>query len=131
MKKKTLLALFCTVGLMGSLGFNLGAEAKELNKFIKNEAGELGYDLNQKVPMYPGSNEIVDIPENYTPDKELFQSSWVATIQNLNFSQPGSQEEFQTNYLNVLGDFKEWNMNAMIFQVRPLLDSWYQSEFNP
>lgn len=131
MKKKTLLALFCTVGLMGSLGFNLGTEAKELNKFIKNEAGELGYDLNQKVPMYPGSNEIVDIPENYTPDKELFQSSWVATIQNLNFSQPGSQEEFQTNYLNVLGDFKEWNMNAMIFQVRPLLDSWYQSEFNP
>ena len=30
-----------------------------------------------------------------------------------------------------LNDFVDWNMNAMIFQVRPLLDAYYPSKYNP
>lgn len=107
------------------------AQNQTLFKFERGIDGRLGYNSEQPVPFYNGSSEIVTIPTEYKQPKSQFQSAWVATISNLNMAKPASESEFKENYLKTLGTFEEWNMNAMIFQVRPLLDAWYPSELNP
>lgn len=105
--------------------------SEPLHKFIRKEDNSLGYDLSSTVPFYNGSTETVKIPTEYIHPKNQFQSAWVATIANLNFPKPTDEAAFKASYLERLATFEEWNMNAMIFQVRPLLDAWYPSELNP
>src|SRR5690606_32315988 len=64
-------------------------------------------------------------------ENRRFSSAWVATIANLNFGKPADAADFDARYTAVLDDFESWNMNAVIFQVRPLLDAYYPSELNP
>lgn len=106
-------------------------EAETLYKYKKNDDGTYGYDTLNPVPFYHGSNELIDIPSEYVQEKHQFKSSWVATIFNLHFDQPTSETDFKAMYQETLKNFKAWNMNAMLFQIRPLMDSWYPSEINP
>lgn len=129
MKKKLSVFLFL---LIINLFWSYQAQAEEiLYKFIRQPDQTLGYDLSSPVPIYQNATELVSIPEIYSQPKNQFQSAWVATINNLNIAQPTSEAVFKENYLSILQTFKEWNMNAMIFQVRPLLDAWYPSTLNP
>lgn len=130
MKKKfgvtALLALSTLLLPVGAL-----AESQPLYKFGKKADGTLGYDTATPVPFYANSSDFITIPTLYEQPKNQFKSSWVATISNLNFPKATSQANFQENYLKILNDFSDWNMNAMMFQVRPLLDAYYPSELNP
>lgn len=107
------------------------AENQQLYKYIKNPDGSYGYNQSSPVPLYNGSSELIQIPSEYQQPKNQFRSSWVATINNLNIAKPSSEADFKANYTKILSDFSDWNMNAMIFQVRPLLDAYYPSELNP
>lgn len=107
------------------------AENQPLYKYIKNPDGSYGYNQSLPVPLYSGSSELIQIPTEYQQPKNQFRSSWVATINNLNIAKPSSETDFKANYTKILSDFSDWNMNAMIFQVRPLLDAYYPSELNP
>lgn len=106
------------------------ASEKPLHKFVNNN-GQYGYDERQPVYFYQGSNEQIFIPENYIQPKEQFKSTWVATIDNLNIPKPKNEQDFKEKYLERIQTLKDWNMNAIIFQVRPLLDAFYPSEINP
>ncbi|MGX7149479.1 family 10 glycosylhydrolase [Enterococcus ureasiticus] len=130
MKKKLFsLLLACMIILL--LPAHANAESETLHKFVRKADNSLGYDSTISVPFYNGSSEMVTVPTEYKQPKSQFQSAWVATISNLNMAKPASETEFKENYLKTLKTFEEWNMNAMIFQVRPLLDAWYPSELNP
>lgn len=102
-----------------------------LYKYVKNADGSYSYDETKPVYMYNGSSEQVMIPDTYTAPKRQFRTAWVATIANLNMPKVQSQSEFEAKYTEILNTFSDWNMNAMIFQVRPMLDTYYQSEINP
>lgn len=130
MKKKFGVAALLTLSTL-LLPVGALAESQPLYKFGKKADGTLGYDSATPVPFYSNSSDFINIPTHYEQPKNQFKSSWVATISNLNFPKATSQADFQANYLNVLKDFSDWNMNAMIFQVRPLLDAYYPSELNP
>ncbi|MBC1944531.1 family 10 glycosylhydrolase [Listeria booriae] len=123
-----ILVLSCSV-----FGLTVKAEGETtgLTKFIKNADGTYGYNASTPVYYYNGSTEQVQIPTTYTQPKEQFKSSWVATIANLNFGKVGTEADFRVQYQTVLNDFESWNMNAVIFQVRPLLDAYYPSALNP
>ncbi|EUJ22764.1 LPXTG-motif cell wall anchor domain-containing protein [Listeria grandensis FSL F6-0971] len=127
-------AMLCILVLSLS-AFAIVGQAEEategLNKFIKKADGTYGYEANTPVYYYNGSTEQVQIPASYTQPKEQFKSSWVATIANLNFAKVASEAAFKAQYKTVLDDFESWNMNAVIFQVRPLLDAYYPSKINP
>ncbi|WP_067195573.1 glycoside hydrolase family 10 protein [Microbacterium sp. XT11] len=71
------------------------------------------------------------MPTTLTHESRRFSSAWVGTIGNLNFGKPADAADFDANYSAVLDDFEAWNMNAVIFQVRPLLDAYYPSQLNP
>ncbi|MGL4382831.1 MAG: glycoside hydrolase family 10 protein, partial [Bacilli bacterium] len=118
-----LLCLLLTVGI--SADNNVA-----LTKFIKNQDGSYGYS-DIPVPYYKGSTENIMIPASYVPPKEEFRAAWVATISNLNMGASTSEADFKAKYDTVLNNLKEYNMNAMIFQVRPLLDSYYPSKYAP
>lgn len=131
MKKKFVFLLgFCLTVLI-LFPLTSFAQNQTLFKFERKPDGSLAYNPESPVPFYSGSNEIVTIPDHYIHPKNQFQSAWVATIANLNFPKPTDEAAFKASYLERLATFEEWNMNAMIFQVRPLLDTWYPSELNP
>lgn len=106
------------------------ASEKPLYKFVDN-AGVYEYDKSQPIYFYQGSTEQIFIPEDYVQSKEQFKSTWIATIDNLNIPKPKDEQDFKNKYLERIQTLKDWNMNAIIFQVRPLLDAFYPSEINP
>lgn len=132
MKKKVALFLGLLLAALAPVT-NLRAESNEepLYKFVKDANGNYGYDENTPVHMYPGSNEQVMIPSSYEAPKRQFRTSWVATIDNLHIAKATSETDFQRKYSAILDRFTDWNMNAMIFQVSPLLDAYYPSQIRP
>jgi uncharacterized lipoprotein YddW (UPF0748 family) len=71
---------------------------------------------------------------NYVyPPKYEFRAVWIATINNIDFpSQAGLSVEQQKEEYRRLLDFHQNNgMNAVIVQVRPAGDAFYQSDLEP
>lgn len=128
--KKTLvlfLALF-----LGLSTYQVGASTSEpLFKYKKLADETMGYDKTDPVMYYNGSTEQIEIPVAYNQEQTQFKSSWIGTIFNLHFPQISDETAFKEMYESRLDDFESWNMNAMIFQVRPLLDAFYPSAINP
>ena len=102
-----------------------------LFRFVRFEDGTFGYDFNTPVRYHLFTDEVVMIPADFVPAKRQFRAAWVATVHNLDLPVMGSRQEFQDAFNSILDTFQEWNMNALIFQVRPLLDAFYPSRINP
>ncbi len=65
-----------------------------------------------------------------------FRGAWVATVSNIDISRQTAAtaeaiKAYQEEFLDILDVFQEYNMNTVIFQVRPLNDAFYQSAINP
>ncbi|CAI7655190.1 unnamed protein product [Penicillium discolor] len=130
--KRRIAATAAAALLLLALPTTAGAAPDEepLTRYVKDASGTSGYGT-EPVYTYPGSGEQVAIPTTLTPENRRFSSAWVGTIGNLNFGKPADAADFDARYATVLDDFASWNMNAVIFQVRPLLDAYYPSALNP
>jgi len=62
---------------------------------------------------------------------KTFRAAWVATVRNLDFPVAPDEDVFRDRFRQVLDTLADWNMNAVIFQVRPMLDAFYPSAINP
>jgi uncharacterized lipoprotein YddW (UPF0748 family) len=102
-----------------------------LYKYVKLADGTYRYDFNIPVQYNRFSNEPVNISGEFVPNKYQFRASWVATIFSMNMPNTTSAVEFKKEYTKILNTHTDWNMNALIFQVSPLLDSFYPSKINP
>lgn len=62
-----------------------------------------------------------------------FRAAWIATVDNIDFpTKKGLNEEQQRQELiDAVKLAKELRLNALIFQVRPMTDAVYRSEFEP
>jgi uncharacterized lipoprotein YddW (UPF0748 family) len=62
-----------------------------------------------------------------------FRAAWVATVGNIDWpSRPGlTSEQQQTELLAILDRAVALNLNAVILQVRPASDAFYESELEP
>jgi len=76
-----------------------------------------------------GQNQADDIPE--VPRE--FRAAWVATVANIDWpsSRDLSTEEQKTELISILDQSVEMNLNALVFQVRPMCDALYQSDLEP
>jgi uncharacterized lipoprotein YddW (UPF0748 family) len=72
-----------------------------------------------------------DPPVPPLPHKYEFRGVWVATVTGDVSGAPFSENSFRTMFTNILNTCEAWNMNAVIFQVSPMLDAWYPSTINP
>ena len=102
-----------------------------LHRFVRFEEGRYGYDFSIPVPYHPFTDEPVRVPQTLLPVKHQFRGAWVATVWNLNMANTTSKEGFQREFTGILDTLVDWNMNALIFQIRPLLDAFYPSKINP
>lgn len=73
----------------------------------------------------------VAVPKNPVFNKKMFRGVWVATVENIDFPQTGNAEEFQKNFIKVADHLKSIHATAMIFQIRPMNDAFYHSNWNP
>ena len=66
------------------------------------------------------------------PKREM-RAVWIATIANIDWpSSSGlSSEQQQKEFLELLDLCKAYNMNTVVFQIRPASDAFYASEFEP
>ncbi|MFA7528787.1 MAG: family 10 glycosylhydrolase [Bacilli bacterium] len=65
-----------------------------------------------------------------------FRGAWIATVTNIDIGrQSGTSEAaieaYKQEFLRILQVFEDYNLNVVIFQVRPLNDAFYQSAINP
>jgi len=102
-----------------------------LYRFGRLADGSYGYDPGSPVPRHRFTSEQVMIPAEFAPAKRQFRAAWVATVHNLDMPLAPLPEDFRREFGKILDVFEDWNMNALIFQVRPLLDAFYPSRINP
>lgn len=72
-------------------------------------------------------------PDAPPPVEREFRAAWVATVFNMDWpSQTGlSAEQQQAQILKILDRARELNLNALIWQVRPMCDAFYRSGIEP
>lgn len=71
---------------------------------------------------------------DYPPAVEReFRAAWVATVFNMDWpSQSGLPiEQQQAQIIKILDRAREMNLNALIWQVRPMCDAFYRSNIEP
>lgn len=83
-------------------------------------------------PIYHrGTTNPVMIPKTYEEKTEEFRGVWVATVFNLNMPTHSSESQYKAAYEELIARVKSKNMNAILFQTRPLNDAFYESEYAP
>lgn len=74
--------------------------------------------------------------KTYQQETEEFRAVWIASVFNLDIKkQNGTSEqainEWKAQYLAMLDTAQAYNMNAVVFQIRPANDAFYPSKYNP
>ncbi len=83
-------------------------------------------------PTTPPEKQPVIVKHEFDIPRE-FRAAWVATVANIDWpSKPGlSTEEQQAEAIALLDSAVLLNLNAIIFQVRPQCDAFYESDLEP
>ncbi|MCL2601601.1 MAG: family 10 glycosylhydrolase [Treponema sp.] len=115
----------------GSTTNNAVPDQRELYRFVRFDDGTHGYDPNVPILYNRFTNETVRIPTRFVPAKRQFRAVWVATVHNLDISKHNSRQTFENEFIKMLNVLQSWNINAIIFQVSPMLDAFYPSQINP
>ena len=65
--------------------------------------------------------------------KVEFRAAWIATVANIDWPLAGSfdPDSQQTHMIMLLDSLQKLNFNAVIFQIRPTADAFYQSDLEP
>ncbi|MFP4186558.1 MAG: family 10 glycosylhydrolase [Acholeplasmataceae bacterium] len=77
------------------------------------------------------TSDPVMVPTEYTEKTTELRGVWVATVYNLNMPVHTSKTQYKAEFRTVLDRVIANNMNAVFFQVRPLNDAFYDSDFAP
>ncbi len=80
---------------------------------------------------YFDTDKCVMVPEVFTEKAKETRGVWFSTVANIDFDVMKDAESFKEYLLGVINKVKEYNMNTVIFQVRPTNDAFYESELNP
>lgn len=66
-------------------------------------------------------------------NKRALRGVWIATVDNIDWpaKQGLSSEEQKQEMIFLLDKVKDYNMNTIIFQIRPTVDAFYKSSYEP
>lgn len=97
-----------------------------------------GKDKNVK---YFQTDKDVMVPEVYVEKDEELRAVWVSTVANIDIPKmaldengnilDGEVEKYKAYLDSIIAKVKEYKMNTVIFQVRPVNDALYASSMNP
>jgi|GEM_PF-382703 len=119
--KKIILFIFAII-LLGSLGVSLNTQADGPLEVLQ---------INGTTIHHYGTSDPVMTPQTYVERESEFRGVWVATVYNLNFPLHSSETQYKAAFDALLDDVEDNNLNAILFQVRPRNDAFYQSAYAP
>lgn len=122
MKKILFLSIFIIINI---LSVDKVSAANHLTRGVSDYS-----NLDQTVTYY-NSNIQVEIPEYIKHNKQEFRGVYVYTKNNIDFNEVATINEFKTQFDTILNKMDSYNMNSIIFQVRPMNDAFYSSKLNP
>lgn len=76
------------------------------------------------------NNEVVELP-TYEFKKDDVRGVWVSNVANIDTPRGLAEKEYKEYLVNMIENIASYNMNTMIFQVRPNNDAYYPSKYNP
>lgn len=79
---------------------------------------------------YWHNKEEIDIPEFKYNENDL-RGAWVSNVANIDTPRGLPVDEYKAALNKIIDKAAEYNMNALIFQVRPTNDAYYPSKLNP
>lgn len=91
----------------------------KLNKFNSKE-----------LVCYYGTTEPVKLPQ-YKLDENKTRGVWVSNVVNIDTPVMTDIESYKEYLVKMVENIASYNINLMIFQVRPTNDAYYKSKLNP
>ena len=85
---------------------------------------------SRKLVYYYGNEKVVELPE-YKYNDESIRGVWVSNVVNIDTPIMENIESYQAYLKNMVEVIASYNMNLIIFQVRPANDAYYKSQLNP
>ena len=83
-----------------------------------------------EIIKYWDTQEEIDIPE-YNFNENEVRGIWVSNVANIDTPRGLSKEELQKYIKNMIENIASYNINTIIYQVRPASDAFYPSKLNP
>lgn len=74
--------------------------------------------------------EEIDIPEYEFNEKDI-RGVWVSNVANIDMPRGLEKEALQEYLRNMIANIASYNMNTIVYQVRPTSDAFYSSKLNP
>ncbi len=94
-------------------------------------------ELVNRVALEPrelkGHTPLLGAPDYPPAVSREFRAAWVATVANMDWpSRPGLPiEQQKAEILRILNRARDLNLNALVWQVRPMADAFYRSPYEP
>lgn len=87
-------------------------------------------DVETKEPIHHyNSKTPVEIPEHYR--EKPFRAVWVSNVLNIDMPTTENESAYRKKVMEIFDTCGSYNLNALIFQVRPANDAFYESDLNP
>ena len=83
-----------------------------------------------EVLKYWDTQKEIDIPEYKFNENEV-RGIWVSNVVNIDTPRGLSKEELQEYIEKMVANIASYNINTIIYQVRPTSDAFYPSKLNP
>lgn len=84
---------------------------------------------SEELVKYWESGEPIELPE-YKQRKEV-RGVWVSNVANIDTPRGLPMDEYKAHLVKIVETVASYNMNTIIFQVRPTNDAYYPSKLNP
>jgi len=100
----------------------LDIEVEDLSKYVVRDG---------EIVTYYNSDEPIELPETYEEKDAEIRGVWVATVSNIDIGMHYSKDSYQAEIIQMLDRLEALNFNTMFFQVRPMNDAFYESDYAP
>ena len=79
---------------------------------------------------YWDTHEEIDIPE-YEHNENGLRGVWVSNVANIDMPRGLEKEALQEYIKKMIANIASYNLNTIVYQVRPTSDAFYSSKLNP
>lgn len=86
---------------------------------------------SEEYVTYYDSDEVVMLPGKYEKHLEDVRGVWVSNVANIDTPIMKEITEYQEYLQKMMETIASYNMNTVVFQVRPTSDAYYRSVLNP
>ncbi len=85
---------------------------------------------SEETIKYWDTKEEIDIPEYVYKDSDI-RGVWVSNVANIDMPRGLEVEALKTYLKDLIKNVASYNMNTIVYQVRPCSDAFYPSKLNP